>query len=312
MHVINTILPIFLIIFAGKWSVYSGYLKRDLSDHILLFILRVALPALIFSILSQADLGDVDNLKWLGCFGLAAIISYVFGYWSAQRNGFNRRDAFALAGSSALPNDGMISIPLLLGIFGSKASGPIGMGMFVISTLFVFTLICLHLTHPAKRKRDSVGHVVMDIVRSPLVASMLLGVLVMLLGIKLPLILTNFLAPLSGVVMGGALFAIGMELDFNSLLKKTKHVSSNIVLKLIVMPGVAMGVGIYFEMKPFWLVTLVIASSSPSVKSIYLISKEYKCNLEPISNSVVGGTTLAIFTMSFWLFILAEFWPDVF
>ena len=312
MHVLNTILPIFLIILSGKLAVQIGYVKQEMSDHLLIFILKIALPALIFSILSQADLNSVDNLKWLGSFAIAVLICFVFGFLTAKRKGYAPRDAIALGATSSLPNDGMISIPLLVGIFGNKASGPIGMGMFVISAAFVFTLICLHLLDPTKRKENSIFRLIVDILRSPLVLSMLLGVVVMLTGWELPKLLANYLAPLSGVVMGGALFAIGMELDFYSLLHRTKQVAGNIFFKLLVMPGLTLGMALFFDMKPFWAVTLVIAASSPSIKSIYLISKEYSCNLEPISNSVVGGTTLAIFSMSFWLFILAEIWPDVF
>lgn len=311
MHVINIIVPIFTIILLGWGAQKTGYLEKNTSESLLNFIFKVALPALIFSILAQADLGHVENLKWLGIFSLCAAICFIAGFLFSRSRGHNTKDALALGITSSLPNDGMISIPLLLGIFGNRASGPIGMAMLVISTGFIGALITLHLLnfrHTSKSNRS----MFVEIIQSPLVIAMAAGIFFAILGFDTPDILSNLLTPLANTVMGGALFAIGMELDFKDLLTRARHVGINIFLKLMVMPALALMLGMALQMKPFWLVTLVITAATPSIKSIYIISKEYGCNLNLVSNSIVTGTSIAIFSLSLWLFILAEIWPDVF
>lgn len=207
--------PIYIVIaigfFAGRARIFSGPDMRVLGT----FVVKFALPALLFTALSQRPIADIVNARYLGAYAAGSLIVFLAAIVYSRFIRRKRMSLSALIGMGmSFSNSGFVGYPIALQILGPPAAVALAMCMIVENVLmFPLALVLAEMDgDQAQRWPQILLQSLAGLVRNPLILSIFAGFVVSLLGIRLyePLVRTvNMLAMASTAL---ALFVIGGSL----------------------------------------------------------------------------------------------------
>ena len=211
-QILSITAPIYLLMAVGYLSVRSGWLDAGAMRHIGLFVIRVALPALLFQMVTAQPLSQTLRWPFLLAYALGSVAAFGLGWWWAKRREQSLR-AFIAAGM-ACSNTGFVGTPVLLSWMGATAAAPALALVFVVENLVSLPLLFL-LSEPkseSSRTWHRVGHALKPLVRQPMLLAIVAGLAWSATGFTMPGpvgrsidLLGRSAAGASLVVIGGAL-----------------------------------------------------------------------------------------------------------
>lgn len=143
IEILSATVPIYLVVAVGFACTRGGLFTRDDMTTFSTFVVRIALPALIFVNLSGRRFEDIFNVTYLLVYAVAAwsmiAIGLLYGRL-AGRPGMLR--AFIAAGMSAT-NNGFVGFPIFLLLLPEVAGIAVGMDMLVDNTVLIPVLLAL-------------------------------------------------------------------------------------------------------------------------------------------------------------------------
>ncbi len=122
LSVLSITLPIFLLIGLGYVSTARGVTTKENIRGIGVFVLRFALPALIFRALSTRSIADILNLHFLLIYGLGSLAAFAAMFWTCRLADKNsvRISAMSALGV-ACSNSGFVGFPAAALVVGGPA-----------------------------------------------------------------------------------------------------------------------------------------------------------------------------------------------
>jgi malonate transporter len=162
----------------------------------------------------------------------------------------------------------------------------------------VLAPLTLAILDATTRGKASLGSILSQPVRNPMIIGALAGVIVAALGIRLP---APVLAPLE--LIGGAaiplvLMAFGMSLHGQRPLKKgtgRKQVAAASVIKVAVMPAIAYLIGRFvFGLHGDALFAVVTMSALPTAQNLYNFAARYQRGVVVARDTVLVTTIASI------------------
>jgi len=235
----------------------------------------IATPALLFTVLSHADVSVLYS-KFL----VAIVCTFAVGvliYVALARLFFRTPVAETVLGaaSATYVNANNIGLPVAIYVLGSaQYVAPV-----LLLQLLILAPAILAILDVVTRGRASLGSILTQPIRNPMILASLAGVLVSIFGITLP---TAVLAPFE--LIGGAaiplvLLAFGMSLHGQRLLKAgtgRKQVAAASVIKVVLMPIIAFLFGHFvFDLDGAELFAVVAVSALPTAQNIFNFASRY-------------------------------------
>ena len=207
--------PIYIVIaigyFAGRTGLFSGPDMRVLGR----FVVKFALPALLFTALSQRPIVDILNGRYLGAYAAGSLAVFLAATAVARFAQRKSTSQSALIGMGmSFSNSGFVGYPIALQILGPPAAVALAMCMIVENVLlFPLALVLAEMggEHNVRWQKVLLQSFA-GMVRNPMIIGIFAGFTVSLLGIQLsePFVRTvNMLAMASTAL---ALFVIGGSL----------------------------------------------------------------------------------------------------
>jgi malonate transporter and related proteins len=214
--------PFFALVLMGWGAARSGLLPLDGIPTMNTFVLFFGLPAMIFRLgasgaLHQSGLGGL-----LLAYGLAGAVVVGLGLAWGIHQGLRRRDSGLAALVTAFPNTGFLGLPLLTGLLGAGAAGPVAATLIV--DVLVLSSVCLAWAHshphphplaegPAQDQNDDPLHAAMaslkGALRNPLLWALGVGMAFGQWGWHLPKAADETLRLLGLSATPAALFTLG-------------------------------------------------------------------------------------------------------
>lgn len=225
LDVMLLILPIVLPILTGALVVRAGLFSRADAHVLSLFFLYLAVPSLLIHQLATQDLAELVEPGYIAGYLLLSFALYG-GVFFVQRI-LLKRDLkisalSAFAGSKF--NAVILGLPVLHGVLGPAASGPIVINVILgyVTTLPLTVALVGGVESNARggaigaRAGGGLRRVLMaarDVFKDPLVLGALLGLSLSALTLRLPDWLDGTLQSLGNAAVPTALVAIGMSLS---------------------------------------------------------------------------------------------------
>ena len=308
MRIADLILPVFAVILTGLIVGYTGYLPRALSEALIRFSYNIAMPALLIVTIAQEPSHSLFRWRFLVAFGGGSLLCFilVFGIMSLRASrSLASRTMHGMAAS--MTNTGFVALPVLEAIYGPRAVLPAAIAtVFVAVVMFPTAVILLEVG-----KRDADGArtapmvTVRHIVLNPMVISTLIGMLLSILGLRMPGPVTAYLNILADALTPCALFAIGLGLSMDALRANIGRASLLSTVKLVFMPVIVYGLSVWLGLDPLYTIAAVVCAAVPTAKTAYILAGEYRCE-ETMVASTVSLTTLAcIISLVVWLYELS-------
>lgn len=299
--------PIFIIIFIGYIATRLNFFERTEIRGLGIFVIKLALPALIFRSLSQRSLAEIFNPNFLVIYAVASLSIFALMFVLARTLGNKTVTESALhALGSSVSNSGFIGYPVAALVLGPTAVVALAMAMIVENIVMI--PLALVLAEGSGNEGKTLATVVRDVTRrlvgNPLIIAIVAGVLFSLSGLKLPAPLfrvVDMLAMASGAV---ALFVVGgtlVGLRVRGLLSDVRRI---VFGKLILHPSAVFTALLFVPaIDPNLKKAMLIFASAPMITIYPLLGLSYGQE-DVCAASLMVATTLSFVTISALLLVL--------
>ena len=316
MEVLSIILPLLLILVAGYISARFNYLDKALSSYLSTYFLRVSVPALLMVTVASENLATILSVWkfFLLTLGIFAIF-YALGFIYMIKRNKSFAEAILFAHGSVAVNAGMVVLPVMLRVLGAPSMKYVAVALLSVCLFILpFTLFLLEYFQ-AKEKESSLflslKRAILTTIKIPFVLAIGTAFLFCLFDIPLPYFLHDTFSVLAMAAISIALFSVGMEIEFSALKEGFKLVMLVCVIKLLLLPLLALFAAWLFNFSDVESAAIVILSSAPTAKHLFAFCKKYKTFEKEGAAVVQVTTTLSIFTISGFLLFINYFWPSV-
>jgi malonate transporter and related proteins len=254
----------------------------------------VFLPALLFSVMAEADLAELFSalLPVSAIAALSCMLAFVLLARLLWRRGAPALTIGALA--SGYVNANNIGLPVAAYVIGD----PTLVAPVILLQLVVFAPIALTILDVTTSGRLSIGRVLTQPVRNPLIIASVLGLVVALLGVELPDPVVEPFRLLGAAAVPTVLFVFGLSLHGRRILEPgsgRRDVLLAVILKSIVMPLVAWGLGaLVFGLEGVALFTVVVLAALPTAQNVYTYAARYQTAMPLARDSGLISTALAV------------------
>ncbi len=298
LHHVALAAPLFSLVFVGYALMrFTGWPKA-MSESLSQFVFSVALPALLFRLMSSfSELPPVDSRLLIAFFG-GCLIVFVIGRliaWKIFALDGTAQSVFALGG--VFSNNVLLGLPLAKMSLG-EASLPSVALVLVFNALILWTLVTVSVEW-AKNGNLSVrgfAKTLRGVVTNPVVAGILSGALFGMTGWPLPDAVGVPLGMVGQAAAPMALIALGMGLAEYGVREGWKISVAISAVKLIIQPLVVWVLARLLGLPPMETRVVVLLASIAVGANVYLMSRHFKVLEGPIASSLVLSTGLAALT----------------
>lgn len=299
---IGIITPVFLLILVGFTAGRTGLVSPKAASGLSEFTFNVTTPALLFYQLATADLSATAPLKiWLSYYSAVLIA------WTAASVGTRvllqrpAPDAPAVAMSSCFGNTVMLGIPISLTALGPEAAGPLAV-LQAMHTPFLWMLGLVHMGATTHQAGSSVASMIIrqfrELISSPLIIAIILGVAFNLLGFHLEPVSKRTLKFLADANTPSALGALGLSLVTARVSGQAPTLALITVVKLALMPALALSFGYALGLKPIELASIAITAGMPTGANAFLFATRFQRAVNSASGAVALTTLISLLSLS--------------
>lgn len=302
--ILTVAFPIFALVGIG----WLGGRLRLLGDNgtaaLNGFVSWFALPAMLFGALSRVHLDEIVNLPFIAVFGGSMLATYFVGMLAARLSARAGLAHMSLHGlTAAFGNVGYMGIPLCVAAFGPQGALPATLAVCLAAGgLLTFSLVVAEFG--VHGRGATFGRVAGAVLRSPILQSVVLGMLVSALNIPVADPLQRFLDLLASAAGPCALFAIGHFLSDQGhlgkwLARNWGEVGLATFGKVLLQPALAFALlAFYPDMDSMWAKSALLLAALPSAANSFVLAKEYDNFVAGASATILLSTIASVFTIS--------------
>jgi len=304
LEVVATIIPIFLIILTGLILRGIDFLPGHLLGPLNRLVFYVAIPAMIFQKVAEADFQAHFQPVLLAGTLLPPLVIFLLGQATLRVTSMSGSESGTFLQSSYHGNLGYIGLAVAYYYLGdqglTQASILAGFLMLLQNLLSVWVL----RPDPGTAGRNKALDLVKKILVNPVILSALAGIAFSLFRFPLPEIISRSLSILSGMALPLALIVIGASLSIRLIRAHLGQALASGGFKLVLLPfvGYAAYLGLGLE-KAVFMPGLVLLAA-PSATVTYVMAAEMHGSPDLASATVTLNTLLSALTYTLWLGLL--------
>lgn len=295
--------PVFGIIALGYLSGRFGLLGDNASRGISDFAFKLAIPALLFRTVANADFsGSGPIVVWVTFFGAAAITWLLASLLVRSILARPADDAPSISMVATFGNTAMLGLPLSLSTFGPEAAVPAALILSLHAPLLWLAgtvQVATTGSESDKSFADIGRQMLRELGGNPIILGIFGGMIWAASGFAIPSVLSRMLDLLAAASVPSALIALGLSLVKFQIKGQTWTLASVIALKLIAMPLMAYLIGSqFFSLAPMTLGVIVIMAAMPTGANAFLFALRYERAVNSASGAIALGTVLGALTIS--------------
>lgn len=307
LPIVAAIVPTFLLIVAG--FVLRRILVKE-EAHWLgteQLVYYVLFPALLFRTLSRAKLADVPLFGVGGALLIAVLL--MAALCLALRPVLMRR--LNLSGpsfTSVFQCACRWQTYVALAVAGSLY-GDIGLTLASVAMVAMIPVLNIMavwvLAHYASPTRLSWPRILLTIAQNPFIWACVIGLIANLTGLVLPKWLDDFIDALGRSSLALGLLVVGAGLQLKGVLRPEAPAILACALKLLVMPAMAISLGLAFGLSGTNLAIVACCSSVPTASSAYVLARQMGGNAPLVAEILTLQTVIAVITMPIVIALVA-------
>lgn len=295
LEVFAATLPVFLLIFVGWGTVKTKFLSDGFWREAEKFIYFLLFPALLFSSVAKANLGGLDiGAIALAIWGAMAVMTaallLVRPFLSIDGPSFTSLYQGAIRMNTYLG----LGIAAIVGGKDVAEATAVAIAVFVPSA----NLLCVSiLVRYASADGASISKTLIALAKNPLIIAILAGIAVNLTGIVLPSVLAEALSILGGAALALGLLAVGAGLDFSTLRASGLLTPLSAVLKLAVMPALALLFCQLLGLTGPGALAVILLNALPAAGASYILARQMGGNAPLMANLITVQTGLSLISL---------------
>ncbi len=297
----NAVLPMCLVMALGYGTRRLGWIRREEISAINKIAFRIFLPCLLYYNVYCSDLsGSFDPLLMAYAVGgVLLTFGLSLGYTLLTEKLPERRGV--MIQGMFRSNYVIMGIPVATALLGSDQLGTVSILIAVVVPLFnMLSVVVLEVFRGQKPKPL---HILGQIAKNPLVIGSVLGILTLAAGIRLPHILEQTIQNISAIASPLQLFLLGAFFQFSGLKTYRRELVTVSAAKLIVAPGLFLGLGALLGFRGVAFVSLIGIFASPTAVNSFTMAQQMGGDAELAGDIVVTTSAVSIPTMFLWIFL---------
>ncbi|WP_454627541.1 AEC family transporter [Bradyrhizobium cenepequi] len=304
--VIAALLPTFLLIMLG-FILKRTLIKPETQWHGLeRLTYYVLFPVLLIQTLVKADLTKVPIGGVGGALFLSALAMSLLCL--ALRPLLARSGVDGPAFTSVFQGATRWQTYVALAVSGSLY-GDTGLALASVAMVAIIPLVNVFsvsvLAHYAAPQKQSAGTIVMTVVKNPLIWACVIGLLLNVSHFPLPKLWHDVADALGRSSLAIGLLVTGAGLHLEGMFRPNLAASVTVFLKLILMPLLAVGLGLWFGLSGSGLVIVAVCSSVPTSSSAYVLARQMGGDAPLLAQIITLQTILAAITMPIAISLIA-------
>jgi malonate transporter and related proteins len=230
--------PIYLAIALGYACTRFGWFSRADMRVFGQFVLRLALPGLLFNAVATREIADILNVSYLLAYLAGTLAVIILGLAWGKRQHLPSTDNVIVAMGMSCSNSSFVGYPILLLTLAPVAAVALALNMMVENLVVIPLLLVL-----AERGRHQGGsglqmlqRTAWQLAKNPLIIALALGLTVALMRWQLPEPLSRSINLFATASAGLSLFVIGGTLFGLPLKGMGRQIAPIVVAKLLLHP----------------------------------------------------------------------------
>jgi predicted permease len=311
------VIPIFALIFAGWGAGRTGLFGVNASAEINKFVVWLAVPALLFEIISTSNVSELWQPGFIGAFALSAVITLVVAIIMRLRTRGNLADAAIDGLNAAYSNIGFVGFPLLLVVLGETSLVFVTIALMITMCVIFATVIVL--VEIALHARGGVVKIIIKVagtlIQNPILVASAAALPFPLFGWTVPVPAQTFLKMLGGAASPCALVALGLFLSQPRLpIGPQRSLSAFLVTaKLVVHPLLAWFFAAHvFRLEPFQVTSAILLAALPAGTGSFMLAGFYARDASVSSFVIIASTLISVMTLALLVAVqqpVASPWP---
>jgi len=295
LHNLYLAAPLYILVLVGfaiaRWRKWP----KSISSALARFVFTVALPALMFIMMSDfSRLPPVDARLLIAYFGgclLVFLLGRIVGHYLFRLDGVSQ-SVFALGG--VFSNNVLLGVPLAKSMLGDEAMPSVAL-VLVFNALTLWTLVTISVEWARHGSFSVAGFAktARNVLTNPIVASILAGALFSTLGQPLPGLIQMPLSMIGQIAAPLSLVVVGMGLADYGIRKGWPQSLAICLLKLILLPLAVWGLAGILALPPLETRVVVLLSSLAVGVNVYLMSRQFNTMESPVATSMLLSTALS-------------------
>ncbi|MCW9012755.1 MAG: AEC family transporter [Gammaproteobacteria bacterium] len=299
---IHTLMQMFALIGLGLlWSWFnpgrmdSALIRKVLTDTVYF----IFLPALVFNVLWQADLG-LDSAKIAFSAAVGVLSALFLSWFICKRCRTHGPVTGAVLLAASFPNATYLGYPLLIHTLGDWA-GPVAIQYDLFACTPILLTVGIMLAAHFGGKQAARHNPFIELLKVPPLIAAVIATSLNLLGVQPVEGITGLLAIMGSAVVPIMLFAIGLALKQG--FSETRHLPTVIpvsIIQLILMPLIVLGTSILIGLDGNLRTAVVLEAAMPSMALGVVLCDRYGLNTGIYASAVTLTTLLSLITLPLW------------
>lgn len=307
--VFDSVASVFGVLLLGFAAAKAGLFEETAATGLALFVFTFAIPVLLFRSMATMQWPPVIEWGFLVSYFAGALAAYAAGM-AIGRFGFGRplpaQAVFGMAGGYA--NTVLLGIPLLLTAYGEAATLAIFLLIAVHSPLFMpltTVLIRIGRGNGGAAWTAQLRTVLGDLARNPIILGLAGGLLVNLIGLRLPAAVLSVAELLAAAAVPCALFSLGASLAGYRIAGSLPQALALTAVKLVLHPLLVWLIAVpVLRLDGLWSAVAVTMAAIPSGVNAYLFGVRYQAAPRVAATTILISTLLSVVTLSGLLFLV--------
>ena len=306
IYSINATLPIFLLIILGKVLKTTKIINDEFTKTADRYVFRIALPALLFSDLTENNVGSAFDGKYvLFCFSVT-IFSIAVLWGLTEKFMKNEEQKGAFIQGSYRSSAAILGLAFINNMYDSVGMAPL-MIIGCVPLYNIFAVIILTLKGDNGGKKPNMKETFINVMKNPILLSILIALPFALLNLHFPSFVNKAIGSVANTATPLALISIGASFEGKKALKKMKPTLLASFIQLILLAGLFLPLAVFFGYRNQELMALLVMLGSPTTVSSYIMAKNTGNDGILTSSIIVLTTLLSSLTLTLWIFVLKSF-----
>jgi len=301
---INVVVPLFAVLFLGFVLKKIGFLSDDFVATGNKVVFYIALPASLFLNVYSAEISELLDLRFAVFAVAASLVAFVLIWLLAS---FFIKDKPALGAftqGAFRGNFAFLGMPLLISIAGEAGEARVALIMaFVLPVYNICTVLLLAACSDNSKKPDA-KDIVLTIIKNPFVIVIIIAFGLQLLGINLPLAVTQTIYYPANMATALALICIGASMSFHGFDVKFKYAFAASLVKVILLPIIFVTAGYLLGFRDYDIAAILILGGVPSAVAGYAMVVQMGGDKYIAGTIIAISTFLSAFSLTVFIYIL--------
>ena len=305
---INVLLPVFLIIGVGFTYAKLKWLPSSAVDGVMLFTQKFAIPCLLFNAMVNIEIGNYFNFLLIVSYFIPSLIGFFLGILiSRSLLKYSLEKSVVIGFCCLYSNSLMLGLPIMEQAYGTNSLGP-NYAIIALNTPFCYMTGIVFMEFVKGRGNglsSTVGKAIKGIFNNILVLSILLGILINILEIIIPTTIKSAVDIIIKAAIPTAIFGLGGVLARYKVNGDILPVLVIALIALLVKPSLGYYLTDYNQLDKNSIRAVVLTAAMAPGLNAYIFANMYNTGTKIAATSVLFSTTLSVFTLWYWLSVLA-------